>query len=119
MIMRTLTLSVLLWASALSLQTSSHAAFDASQLPEYKPQTHVSGVIRNYGFGFGGLLKIWEEGFHKQQPDVTFQDVLITTDAAFPAMVTGVTDLAPDGGFSLIATSGIPTTGSMSRPTAR
>jgi phosphate transport system substrate-binding protein len=98
MTMRTLTFSMLLCAGALALQTRSHAAFDASQLPEYRPQTRVSGVIRNYGFGFGGLLKIWEEGFRKHHPDVTFQDVLITSDAAFPAMVTGTTDLAPDGG---------------------
>jgi phosphate transport system substrate-binding protein len=95
-IMRTPTLSILLCAVA--LQSCAHAAFDPSQLPAYQPQSRVSGVIRNYGFGFGGLLKVWEEGFRKHHPDVTFQDVLVTSDAAFPAMVTGVTDLAPDGG---------------------
>jgi phosphate transport system substrate-binding protein len=94
--MRTPTLSILLCAVA--LQGSAHAAFDPSQLPAYQPQSRVSGVIRNYGFGFGGLLKVWEEGFRKHHPEVTFQDVLVTSDAAFPAMVTGVTDLAPDGG---------------------
>ena len=50
---------MLLCAGALALQTRSKADIDASQLPEYRPQTRVSGVIRNYGFGFGGLLKIW------------------------------------------------------------
>ncbi len=71
---------------------------DLSDLPVYQPQQKVSGVIRNYGFAFGGLLKVWEEGFRKHHPDVTFQDTLPTSDAAFPALVTGVTDLAPDGG---------------------
>ncbi len=72
--------------------------FDLSGLPKYQPQQKVSGLIRNYGFAFGGLLKIWEEGFRKYHPDVTFSDTLPTSDAAFPGLVTGVTDLAPDGG---------------------
>lgn len=69
-----------------------------AELPAYRPDAKVSGVIRSHGFGFGGLLEIWEEGFRKHHPEVSFRDVLITSDAAFPAMVTGVTDLAPDGG---------------------
>jgi phosphate transport system substrate-binding protein len=97
-IMRKHTLAVLLNIAILLLPASRAAAFDASERPAYVPQAKVSGVIRNYGFGFGGLLKIWEESFRKHHPQVTFQDVLITSDAAFPAMVTGVTDLAPDGG---------------------
>jgi phosphate transport system substrate-binding protein len=72
--------------------------FDPSHVPAYQPQQPVAGVIRNYGFGFGGLFKVWEEGFRKFQPGVTFQDNFPTSDAAFPAIVTGVTDLAPDGG---------------------
>ena len=83
------------------LGTSAVAAvteFDLSGLPHYTPSTPVTGVIRNYGFGFGGLLKIWEAEFQRFHPGVTFQDTLITSDAAFPALVTGVTDLAPDGG---------------------
>lgn len=72
--------------------------FDLSRLPSYQPRQAVSGVIRNHGFAFGGLLKIWEAGFQKHHPEVTFQDTLPTSDAAFPALVTGVTDLAPDGG---------------------
>ena len=74
------------------------AEFDLSGLPAYAPQQKVSGIIRNYGFAFGGLLKVWEQGFQKYHPGVTFHDTLPTSDAAFPALVTGVTDLAPDGG---------------------
>src|SRR5258708_33793171 len=72
--------------------------FDLSGIPGYVPQQKVSGVIRNYGFGFGGVYKIWEEGFRKFQPDVSFDDKFPTSDAAFPALVTGVTDLPPHGG---------------------
>jgi phosphate transport system substrate-binding protein len=90
------------WLLALAFASTptcgNAAAPDPAQLPAYQPQSKVTGLIRNYGFGFGGLLKIWEEGFRKHHPDASFQDVLITSDAAFPAMVTGVTDLAPDGG---------------------
>ncbi|MBV8697917.1 hypothetical protein [Bradyrhizobium sp.] len=63
-----------------------------------QPEQMVSGTIRNFGFGFGGLLRLWEEGFRRYQPAVNFDDKLPTSDAAFPALVTGVTDLAPDGG---------------------
>jgi len=87
-------------AGALMLATGARAAteFDLGGLPPYQPQQRVSGVIRNYGFGFAGLFKVWEAGFRQHQPDVTFQDTFPTSDAAFPALVTGVTDLAPDGG---------------------
>ena len=84
--------------AVLGASLAAHAAYDSSILPDYRPEVKVSGEIRNYGFGFGGLLKIWEEGFRKHHHETTFRDVLITSDAAFPAMVTGVTDLAPDGG---------------------
>ena len=88
-----------LFLSGLVLSAAAFAGeFDLRELPAYQPQQKVSGVIRNYGFAFGGLLKVWEEGFRKHHPDVTFQDTLPTSDAAFPALVTGVTDLAPDGG---------------------
>ncbi len=71
---------------------------DLGQIPTYESVQHVSGTIRNYGFGFGGLLKVWEDGFRRYHPDVTFNDVLPTSDAAFPALVTGVADLGADGG---------------------
>lgn len=69
----------------------------ADKLPAYEPEASVSGVIRNHGNGFAGLLKRWEEAFQKHHPGVTFQDTLPTSDAAFPALITGVTDLAPNG----------------------
>ncbi len=89
---------VTLVAGFLGLALGRAAEFDLSGVPAYVPQQQVSGVIRNYGFAFGGLLKVWEEGFRRHQPGVTFQDTLPTSDAAFPGLVTGVADLAPDGG---------------------
>jgi len=73
-------------------------AAPAAELPDYQPQQQISGVIRNYGFGFGGLLKVWEAGFQSYHPEASFDDTLIASDAVVPALVTGVTDLAPDGG---------------------
>src|SRR5258708_7097469 len=85
-------------AAVLMAAAACAGEFDLSGIPGYVPQQKVSGVIRNYGFGFGGVYKIWEGGLREFQPDVSFDDKFPTSDAAFPALVTGVTDLAPDGG---------------------
>jgi phosphate transport system substrate-binding protein len=76
----------------------SAGEFRLDGLAPYKAGQTVSGTIRNFGFGLGGVLVLWEEGFRKLHPDVRFEDHLPTSDAAIPALVTGVTDLAPDGG---------------------
>ena len=78
------------------------APFDLSALPTYQPTRQVTGTIRNFGFGMGGLLKLWEEDFRRFQPGITFVDRLPTSDAAIPALVTDTTDLAPDGGEPII-----------------
>jgi len=77
--------------------TPSKAA-DVTDLPSYQPQGTVSGTIRSFGSNLGGVLKLWEEGFRKFHPRVRFDDKLPTSDAAIPALVTGVADLGPDGG---------------------
>jgi len=74
------------------------AQAQGTDLPQYRPELMVSGTIRNYGFGLGGVLKLWEAAFQRVQPGIAFDDKLPTSDAAIPALVTGVTDLAPDGG---------------------
>ena len=74
------------------------AEFDLSALPPYAPPAEkISGPIRNYGNSYAGLLQRWDTAFQKFHPAVTFTDTLPTSDAAFPALITGVTDLAPDG----------------------
>jgi phosphate transport system substrate-binding protein len=67
-------------------------------LPAYKAEQAVAGTIRNFGFGLGGVLKLWEEDFQKLHPGIRFDDKLPTSDAAIPALVTAVADLGPDGG---------------------
>jgi phosphate transport system substrate-binding protein len=91
--------ATLLVAGVARAQTASPGRDDP---PPYEPGQKVSGTIRNFGSGFAGLMKEWEQGFQKFHPDVRFEDKLPTSDAAFPALVTGVTDLAPDGGEPII-----------------
>lgn len=82
-------------ASTQSLTSGS--GFGVEDLPAYEPETKVSGVIRSYGFGFGGILVKWQEEFRRFHPDIRFENTLPTSDAAFPALVTYSTDLAPNG----------------------
>jgi len=72
--------------------------FALEDLPAYQVEQRISGVIRNAGFGLGGVLKKWEDAFRKLQPEVRFEDKLPTSDYAIPALVTGTADLGPDGG---------------------
>jgi phosphate transport system substrate-binding protein len=87
--------TVLLIAAAASLEC--HAERASPELTAYKAERKVSGTIRNFGSGFGGLLKLWEDGFVKIHPGIRFEDKLPTSDAAIPALVTGVADFGPDG----------------------
>jgi len=93
---------LLLFAGSLGLSVPATAGdlgeFDLHELPRYKPEQQVAGTIRNFGFGLGGVLQLWEEAFRKIHPGIRFDDKLPTSDAAIPALVTGVTDLGPDGG---------------------
>lgn len=82
-------------ASTQSLTGGS--SFSVDDLPSYEPETTVSGRIRSYGFGFGGILVKWQEDFKRFHPGVEFDNTLPTSDAAFPALVTYSTDLAPNG----------------------
>jgi phosphate transport system substrate-binding protein len=103
--------------AAFAFSPDAAAQSPLSELPQYKPERIVTGTIRNFGFGLGGVLKLWEEGFQKIHPGIRFDDKLPTSDAAIPALVTGVTDLAPDGGeatltenLSFFETYGYPVT---------
>ncbi len=76
---------------------ASWAAGTPADLPGYQPEQTVTGTIRNFGSNLGGVLKLWEEGFRKFHRQIRFDDKLPTSDAAIPALVTGVADLGPDG----------------------
>src|SRR5438105_7813034 len=75
----------------------------APLLPAYRPQAAVSGTIRIFGSGLGGLVKLWEQEFVKLQPAVRFDDHLPTSDAGIAALVTGGADLVRDGGDAALA----------------
>lgn len=73
------------------------AATAQDRLPAYVPQQKVSGLIRNSGSGLAGLMTLWEQGFAKYQPGVTFRDDFRSGDAAIGALEAGAADLAPNG----------------------
>jgi len=81
----------------MALSTAARADAALTDLPQYQAERKVAGTIRNFGSAFGGLLKLWEQGFEKIHPEIRFDDKLPTSDAAIPALVTGVADLGPDG----------------------
>jgi phosphate transport system substrate-binding protein len=75
-------------------------ALQAQALPEYKPGLKATGTIRIWGHGATGhdyiesLVLRWEEGFHKYQPGVAFENKLAGTASAIGALYTGTGDLA-------------------------
>jgi len=72
----------------------------AQSLPEYTAGRKVSGTIRIWGHGAKGhdyietLVRNWEAGFQKYQPDVAFENKLAGTASAIGALYTGTGDLA-------------------------
>jgi len=72
--------------------------WDLSDLPEYKPERILGGVIRQIGSNYfedGNLNQLWEKGFLKYHPGIKFQKELKTALAAIPALSFGMADLAP------------------------
>ncbi|MBV9083012.1 MAG: substrate-binding domain-containing protein [Acidobacteriaceae bacterium] len=68
---------------------------DASSLPEYTPAESVSGLLRSWGSDqMGTLLKYWEQGFRKYQPNICFFDTLKGTATAQFGLHEWIADLA-------------------------
>ena len=89
--------ALIAWA-AVVCAASVACAQDLSSLPEYQPETKVSGVIRSWGSNhMSTLMKYWEEGFRKYQPSVWFQDSLKGTASAQFGLHVNVADLALSG----------------------
>jgi len=60
---------------------------DVSGLTPYKPRQQVSGTLRVYGNNYiPELMKLWQEGFQKFQPGVTFETTLPGTEAAMAGL---------------------------------
>lgn len=85
-------------APAAETPGTQDAQWNLDDLPAYASKEEVSGTIRFYGFAFGGVLEKWQKAFQRFHPHAGFHNTLPTSDAAFPALVTRVTDLAPNGG---------------------
>ena len=73
------------------------AKFNLAGLPSYQPEQKVSGTIRSFGFSLGGMMSIWEEGFRKYHPEIRFDDKFPSGDVAIAGLVSGVSDLGPQG----------------------
>jgi phosphate transport system substrate-binding protein len=83
---------VLLWGAISTTQYLR--AQETEQLPKYDPQQQLSGTIRSWGHVFLKKVMVeWEEGFHKYQPGIRFEDNLVSSAAATGALFTGTADL--------------------------
>ena len=68
---------------------------DVSDLQPYNVQQHISGTIRVYGNNYiPELMKRWQQGFQKFQPDVKFTTNLPGTEAAMAGITSGIADIA-------------------------
>ena len=85
------------YSTQLGQTAIQHLDTSLDDLPPYAPAQQVSGTIRNNGSAFAGLLAAWEAGFKKYHPGITFQDSLLSGDAAIGALESGASDLAPNG----------------------
>jgi phosphate transport system substrate-binding protein len=66
-----------------------------SALPEYRPEVQASGLLRSWGNPqMGRLMKLWQAGFHRYQPQVQFWDDLKGTSTASSGLSQCVADLA-------------------------
>ena len=89
-------------ARAEGLKTKGKKAYypadkwDLSDLPAYQPKTKVTGTIRLWGSNYivdGNVGEYWEKAFRKFHPGVTFEYNMLTTRAAVPSLVYGVSDI--------------------------
>ncbi|SDR90327.1 substrate-binding domain-containing protein [Opitutus sp. GAS368] len=67
----------------------------ADDLPDYRPQVHVTGVLRGCGNPqMAALMKRWETGFKRLQPDVQFADDLKSSASGLYGLDMRTADLA-------------------------
>src|SRR5260370_40981696 len=82
-----LSISVVLAVAAASAQ-------DLASFPQYTPHAKVNGTLVVWGNdGMVALAKRWEDGFHKYQPDIRFEDHLYSPAAGIGGLYAGHADL--------------------------
>jgi phosphate transport system substrate-binding protein len=80
--------------------SDSYEARLVATMAPYVPEEQVSGVIRLWGHGnaklpwMRHLVALWEKGFRKFQPGVTFDYQMHGTSSGIPALFTGLGDIA-------------------------
>ena len=70
--------------------------WDLGDLPAYEPKEKVTGTIRLWGSNYivdGNVGEYWEKAFQKFHPGVKLEYHMLTTRAAVPSLVFGVSDL--------------------------
>jgi phosphate transport system substrate-binding protein len=67
------------------------------QLASYTPEQKLPGpeILRSWGSNeMAGLMKLWEEGFVRYQPEIRFSNILKGTETAQAALFSHVADMA-------------------------
>jgi len=84
-----------LFAIAVLLAASNLFAQDFASFPQYVPEEQVAGTLTVWGAdGMVNLHKLWEDGFHKFQPNIRFDDHLYSTATGIGGLYAGHGDLA-------------------------
>ena len=93
--MKTVPLRPFIYAlGALVMLANIGRASEPEAQPAYRPGPPLTGTIRSWGHGFlRPMMKLWEEGFHRYHPGVTFDDKLVTSAAAIAGLYTQRADL--------------------------
>ncbi|HUA99929.1 MAG TPA: substrate-binding domain-containing protein [Terracidiphilus sp.] len=70
-------------------------ALAAQAQPGYVPEGRTAGIIRVWGsVQMQELMRLWEAGFHRYQPEVRFEERLNGTVSAMGGLYAGAADLA-------------------------
>src|SRR6266404_5479318 len=81
----------------IALAVACAHAQKVDSLPQYKPERRLLEleIIRSWGSeDMAGLMKSWEAGFRKYQPEIRFKDTLKGSETAQAGLYTSVADLA-------------------------
>lgn len=89
---------LIMLAGSLLLTNLALAAESAEKRSEYqKPEWYNKGVLRVFGAGLKGLVKEWEAGYMKHNPDVRMADNPGGSDAAIGVLQHGTAEIAVFG----------------------
>ena len=81
-------------AQRAAVTTHFNSMIHHNEPPQYVPTQQYSGTIRSWGHGYLKVaMKNWEVGFHKFQPNVKFDDTLVSSAAAIAGLYSGRADI--------------------------